>query len=113
MVTHWLVGYLSALATGAAKRLPGTRAQPLLYPRNVMHVATYNCMCPLPDVRYDVMSWATATGNALPVVAFLSRNRHTAVFIGPYPVPGGPWVWYTGLPSATGLGLTCHHDTCK
>ena len=91
-MTHWLVGYLSAPATGAAKRLSRTRVQLLLYLQNMTHAATYNRVCPLPDVRYDVTSRATVTGNVLPVVAFPSRNQHIVVFTGPYPEPEGPWI---------------------
>ena len=49
-----------------------------------MYVATYNHIHHLPDIQYDITSWATTVGNALPVVAFPSHNRHTAVFMGPY-----------------------------
>ena len=91
-VTHWLVGYLSAPVTGATKRLPEVRAQPLINPRNMTHTVMYDRMRPLPDIRYDVMCQATTTGNVSPVIAFLSRNCHTAVITGPYSVPEGPWV---------------------
>ena len=51
----------------------------------------YNHIRHLPDIRYDVMSWATTVGNALPVVAFPLHNWQTVVFTGPYPGPRGPW----------------------
>ena len=91
-MTHWLVGYLSAPVAGATKRLPKVRAQPLINPQNMMHMVTYDCVHPLPDVQYDITCRATTTGNALPVIAFPSRNCHTAVITGPYSVPEGPWV---------------------
>ena len=107
MVTHWLVGYLSAPVAGATKRLPEIRAQPLINPRNMMHTAMYDCVRPLPDVRYDVMCRATTTGNVLPVVAFPSCNCHTVVITGPYSVPEviGPGYRSTGFSGRTGLGL--------
>ena len=92
MVTHWLVGYLSAPVAGATKRLPEIRAQPLINPQNMTHMVMYDRVHPLPDVRYDVTCRATMTGNALPVIAFPSHNCHTAVITGPYSVPKGPWV---------------------
>ena len=46
------------------------------------HTVTYHRVRPLPDVRYDVTCRATMTGNVLPVVAFLSRKRHTAMITG-------------------------------
>ena len=55
-----------------------------------MYAAMYNHIRHLLDIQYDVMSQATMVGNALPAVAFLSHNQHTAVFMGPYPGPGGP-----------------------
>ena len=50
MVTHWLVGYLSAPVAGATKRLPEIRAQPLINPRNMTHMVTYDHMHPLLDI---------------------------------------------------------------
>ena len=91
-MTHWLVGYLSAPVTGATKRLPKVRVQLLINPRNMMHMVMYDCMHPLPEVRYDFTCKATMTGNALPDVAFRSRNCHTVVITGPYSVPEGSWV---------------------
>ena len=104
-MTHWLVGYLSALVVGATKRLPEIRAQPLINPRNMMHTVTYDHVRPLPDVRYDVMCQATTTGNVLPVVAFPSRNCHTAVITGRTQCPKGPGYRSTGFSGRTGLGL--------
>ena len=105
MVTHWLVGYLSAPVAGATKRLPKIRAQLLINPRNMMHTVTYDRVRPLPDVRYDVTCRATTTGNALPVVAFPSHNCHTAVITGSTQCPKGPGYRSTGFSSRTGLGL--------
>ena len=63
MVTHWLVGYLSALVAEATKRLPEIRVQLLINPRNMMHTVMYDHARPLPDVRYNVTCRATTTGN--------------------------------------------------
>ena len=94
-MTHWLVGYLSAPVTGATKRLPEVRAQPLINPRNMTHTVMYDRVHPFPDVRYDITCWATTTGNALPVIAFPSRTQ----------CPKGPGYWSTGFSGRTGLGL--------
>ena len=105
MVTHWLVGYLSAPVAGATKRLPEIRAQPLINPKNMTYMVTYDRVCPLPDIRYDVACWATTTGNVLPVVAFPSHNCHTAVITGHTQCLKGPGYRSTGFSGRTGLGL--------
>ena len=105
MKTHWLVGYLSALVAGATKRLPEIRVQPLINPQNMTHMVMYDHVCPLPDVRYDITCWATTTGNALPVIAFPSRNCHTVVITGRTQCPKGPGYRSTGFSGRTGLGL--------
>ena len=69
------------------------------------NAAMYNCIRHLPDVRYDVMSRATTVGNALPAVAFLSRDQHTTVFTGPYPGPEGPDTRYTSISGTKRLWL--------
>ena len=46
MVTHWLVGYLSAPVAGATKRLPEIRAQLLINPGNMMHTVMYDHVHP-------------------------------------------------------------------
>ena len=102
MVTHWLVGYLSAPVVGATKRPPEIRAQPLINPRNMMHTVTYDHIGPLPDVQYDVTS---TTSNALPVVAFPSRNCHTVVITGRTQCLKGPGYQSTSFSGRTGLGL--------
>ena len=111
MVTHWLVGYLSALVAGATKRLPEVRVQLLINPRNMTYMVMYDHVHPLPDVRYDITCRATMTGNTLPVIAFPSRNCHTTVITGPYSVPEGPWVPVYQFFRYDRLGLSCHHDS--
>ena len=101
-MTRW---YLSALVAGATKRLPEIRAQPLINPRNMTYTVTYDHMHPLPDIRYDVTCQATMTSNTLPVIAFPSRNCHTAVIMGHTQCPKGPGYRSTGFSSRTGLGL--------
>ena len=97
------------------KDSPGTRAQPLLYLWIMMYVATYNRICHLPDIRYDVTSRATTVGNVLPAVAFPSRDQHTVVFTGLYP---GLWrALTTGTPvfpvqKGHGFPITVTH-TCS
>ena len=116
MVAHWLVGYLSALVARATKRLPEIRVQPLINPRNMTHMVMYDRVCPLPDIQYDVMCWATTTGNTLPVVAFPSRNCHTAVITGSTQCPKGPGYRSTSFSSRTGLGLAVtvtHSSTAR
>ena len=81
------------------------RAQPLINPRNMTHMVTYDRMRPLPDVRYDVTCRATMTGNTLPVIAFPSRNCHTVVITGRTQCPKGPVYRSTGFFGRTGLGL--------
>ena len=104
-MTHWLVGYLSALVARATKRPPKIRVQLLINPRNMMHMVMYDHVRPLPDVRYDLTYRATTTGNTLPVVAFPSRNCHTVVITGCAQCPKGPGYRSTGFSSRTGLGL--------
>ena len=82
--------------------------QPLLYLRNMTYAAMYNCVRHLPDVRYEFTSRVTTVGNVLPAVAFLSRDRHTAVFTGPYPGPEGPDTRYTSV-SGTKRSWLCYH----
>ena len=64
------------------KDSPRLGRDPLINPWNMMHMVTYDRMRPLPDVQYDVMCWTTSTGNVLPVIAFPSRNCHTAADYG-------------------------------
>ena len=73
-----------------------------------MYVAMYNRIRHLPDVRYDITSQATTVGNALPAVAFLSSDQHTAGFTGLYPGPEGPDTRYTGI-SGTKRPWLCYH----
>ena len=105
MVTHWLVGYLSAPVARATKRLSEIRVQLLINLRNMTHTVTYDRVCPLPDVRYDVTCRTTMTGNALPVIAFPSCNCHTVVITGRTQCPKGPGYRSTGFSGRTGLGL--------
>ena len=74
------------------------------------YAATYNRIRHLPDVQYDITSWATTVGNALPAVAFPSRNRHTTVFTGPYPGPEGLDTQYTSISSTKRSWLCYHRD---
>ena len=92
MVTQLASGVFKYSSSWRNKKTPRDKAQPLLYLWIMTYAATYNCIRHLPDIhiQYDVTSWVTKVGNALPAVAFPSRNQHTAVFTGPYPGPGGP-----------------------
>ena len=72
------------------------------------YAATYNRICHLPDVRYDITSWVTTVRNALPAVAFPSRDRHTMVFTGPYLGTEGSDTRYTGV-SGTKRSWLCYH----
>ena len=76
------------------------------------YAAMYNRICHLLDVQYDVMSRVTTVGNALPAVAFPSRDRHTAVFTGQYLGPEGPDTRYTGISGTRRSWLCYHRDIC-
>ena len=42
--------------------LPRTGLQPLLYCRYIMYMVMCLRVCHLPEIRYDITSWATAVG---------------------------------------------------
>ena len=42
--------------------LPRTGLQPLLYCWYMMYTVTCHCVCHLPEIQYDITSWATAVG---------------------------------------------------
>ena len=90
---------------------PQDKGATTFIPRIMTYVAMYNRICHLPDIRYDVTSWATTVGNALPAFAFPSRDQHTAMFTGLYPGLPGPDTRYTGISGTKRSWLCYHHDT--